>query len=36
VKIALHGIELHGHHGVLEDERRQGQRFLFDVELDVG
>ena len=36
MKIALHGIELHGHHGVLEDERRQGQRFLFDVELDVG
>ena len=34
--IELHGLELHGHHGVLEEERRAGQRFLFDVELEVG
>jgi len=32
--IELHGIELHGFHGVLDDERREGQRFLVDVELD--
>jgi dihydroneopterin aldolase len=33
--VELAGIELHGFHGVLEDERREGQRFLVDVELDV-
>ena len=33
--IELHGILLHGFHGVLEEERRQGQRFLVDVELDL-
>ena len=33
--IELHGIALHGFHGVLEHERRQGQRFLVDVELDL-
>jgi dihydroneopterin aldolase len=33
--IELRGIELYGHHGVLEDERRDGQRFLVDVELDL-
>lgn len=33
--IELHGILLHGHHGVLEEERRDGQRFLVDVELDL-
>ena len=33
--IELHGIELHGFHGVLEHERREGQRFLVDLELDV-
>ena len=32
--IELQGIELFGFHGVLEDERRDGQRFLVDVELD--
>ncbi|MBA3788216.1 MAG: dihydroneopterin aldolase [Actinobacteria bacterium] len=36
MKIELQGIELHGFHGVLEHERRDGQRFLFDVELEVG
>ena len=36
MRIELSGIELHGRHGVLEHERRDGQRFLFDVELDVG
>ena len=33
--IELHGIVLHGFHGVLEGERRDGQRFLIDVELDL-
>ena len=33
--IELHGIVLHGFHGVLEGERREGQRFLIDVELDL-
>lgn len=36
MKIELSGIELHGYHGVLEHERWEGQRFLFDVELEVG
>ena len=33
--IELAGIELCGHHGVLETERRDGQRFLVDLELDL-
>ena len=33
--IELAGLELHGYHGVEEDERREGQRFLFDLWLDV-
>ena len=33
--IELHGIALHGFHGVLEHERREGQRFLVDVDLDL-
>ncbi len=33
--IELAGILLHGFHGVLEEERRLGQRFLVDVELDL-
>jgi 7,8-dihydroneopterin aldolase/epimerase/oxygenase len=34
ITIELHGLELRGHHGVEEDERTRGQRFLFDVWLD--
>jgi dihydroneopterin aldolase len=34
VTIELRAIELFGFHGVLEHERRDGQRFLVDVELD--
>jgi dihydroneopterin aldolase len=34
--IELAGLEVFGFHGVNEDERRDGQRFLYDVELDVG
>lgn len=33
--IELAGIELFGYHGVNEDERRDGQTFVFDVWLDV-
>lgn len=33
--LELVGLELHGRHGVLEDERGGGQRFLFDLWLDV-
>jgi dihydroneopterin aldolase len=36
VTIELTGLELRGLHGVLDEERREGQRFVFDVELDVG
>jgi len=36
VIVELRGIELHGFHGALEWEREAGQRFLFDVELEVG
>jgi 7,8-dihydroneopterin aldolase/epimerase/oxygenase len=35
MQIELRGIELHGRHGVLPEERERGQRFLFDVVLDV-
>lgn len=33
--IELVGLELHGYHGVTEDERRNGQPFVFDVRLEV-
>ena len=36
MKIELDGIELRGFHGVLDDERREGQRFRFDVTVEVG
>jgi 7,8-dihydroneopterin aldolase/epimerase/oxygenase len=35
IRVEVAGLELHGHHGVEDEERRRGQRFLFDVELDV-
>jgi dihydroneopterin aldolase len=35
VVVELRGLELHGRHGALERERREGQRFLFDVELEL-
>ena len=35
IELELHGLELHGYHGVLPDEREHGQRFLFDVRLVV-
>jgi dihydroneopterin aldolase len=33
VTIELRALELHGFHGVLDRERTEGQRFVFDVEL---
>ena len=33
--IELHGLELHGFHGVLPHERREGQRFLVDLDLEL-
>jgi len=35
MRIELDGIELRGFHGVLDDERREGQRFRFDVAVEV-
>lgn len=32
-RILIHGIQFHGHHGVHEEERKLGQRFVVDVEL---
>jgi dihydroneopterin aldolase len=29
----VRGLELFGHHGVTDEERERGQRFLFDLEL---
>ena len=34
--VEVQGLEVFGLHGVLEDERQDGQQFLFDLELDVG
>jgi dihydroneopterin aldolase len=34
VLIEVDGLELTGFHGALPEERRHGQRFLFDVQLD--
>ena len=34
LSIELLGIELHAFHGVLEEERREGQRFVVDVWLE--
>ena len=36
VKIELRGLELHGFHGAYPEEERDGQLFLYDVELEVG
>ena len=34
--IELAGLELFGYHGVLEEEKLNGQTFWYDVELEVG
>ena len=35
MRIELEGVELRGFHGVLDDERRDGQVFRFDVSVEV-
>jgi len=36
ITVELEGLEIFGRHGVLEEERREGQTFLYDVRLEVG
>jgi dihydroneopterin aldolase len=36
IEVELAGLELHGYHGLNPDERERGQRFLFDVSIEVG
>ncbi len=36
MRIELQGVELFGYHGVGEEERLRGQRFRYDIELEVG
>jgi dihydroneopterin aldolase len=36
MRIELRGLDVFGYHGVEEDEKRDGQQFLYDVELEVG
>ncbi len=33
--VELEGLEIFGRHGVLEEERRDGQTFLYDITLEV-
>jgi dihydroneopterin aldolase len=33
--VEVHGLEVFGRHGVNDDERRDGQTFLFDVTLEI-
>ena len=33
--VELEGLEVFGRHGVLDDERRDGQTFLYDIRLEV-
>jgi dihydroneopterin aldolase len=35
VIVELHGLEVFGRHGVLDEERRDGQTFVFDVSLEI-
>jgi 7,8-dihydroneopterin aldolase/epimerase/oxygenase len=36
ITVELRGLRVFGRHGVREHEQRDGQDFLFDVDLDVG
>jgi dihydroneopterin aldolase len=36
MKVELRGLELHGFHGADPEEERDGQLFLYDIELEVG
>ncbi len=33
--VEVHGLELFGRHGVKDDERRDGQTFIFDVTVEI-
>jgi 7,8-dihydroneopterin aldolase/epimerase/oxygenase len=33
--IRLTGLSVYAHHGIVEEERRLGQRFEFDIEVDI-
>jgi 7,8-dihydroneopterin aldolase/epimerase/oxygenase len=35
VIVELNGLEVFGRHGVLEEERREGRTFFYDIELEV-
>lgn len=35
MKLELNSLEIFGRHGVFENEKRDGQMFLYDVELEV-
>jgi dihydroneopterin aldolase len=35
IVLELEGLEIFGRHGVLEDEHREGQSFLYDVRLEL-
>lgn len=35
IRVELHALEIFGYHGVEEHERRDGQPFLFDIEIDL-
>ena len=35
VTVELSGLEVFGHHGVLEEEQREGQTLVFDLELEI-
>ena len=34
--LELEGLAIFGRHGVLDEERRDGQEFLYDIRMDVG
>lgn len=34
--LELEGLAVFGRHGVLEEERRDGQEFLYDIAMDIG
>ena len=36
IVVELEGLEVFGRHGVLDEERREGQMFLYDVRLELG
>ncbi len=35
IRVELHSLEVYGFHGVEEHERRDGQPFLYDIELEL-